>query len=78
MQGLIEFLTSSDPSAEFLRTHCIFKIFPMLNVDGVVMGNYRCGLEGNDLNRRWNKPNKFQHPAIYFAKKYIKGFANER
>jgi murein tripeptide amidase MpaA len=46
------------PEAEFLRTNCIFKIFPMLNADGVILGNYRCGLEGNDLNRRWKKPNK--------------------
>lgn len=58
MQGIIDYLTSQTEEADFLRTHCIFKIFPMLNVDGVVLGNYRCGLEGNDLNRKWIKPNK--------------------
>jgi murein tripeptide amidase MpaA len=58
MQGILEFLTSEHPQAQSLRKLCIFKIFPMLNVDGVVVGNYRCGLEGNDLNRKWAKPNK--------------------
>lgn len=50
----------------------------MLNTDGVVNGNYRCGLEGSDLNRRWKKPNKRLHPTVYYAKKYIKGFSKER
>ena len=50
----------------------------MINPDGVILGNYRCGIEGNDLNRRWNKPNKRLHPTVYFTKKYIKGFAKER
>ena len=30
----------------------------MLNVDGVIIGNYRCSLAGNDLNRRWHNPSK--------------------
>ena len=58
VQGIIDFLTSNSPDAESLRTNCVFKIIPMMNVDGVVLGNYRCGLEGHDPNRRWNKPNK--------------------
>ncbi|CAD8120249.1 unnamed protein product [Paramecium sonneborni] len=78
MQGIIEYLTSNNPQAEYLRQNCIFKIFPMMNSDGVVNGNYRCGLEGSDLNRRWKKPNKYLHPTVYYAKKYIKGFSKER
>jgi len=50
----------------------------MVNADGVVVGNYRSGIEGNDLNRKWHKPNKKIHPTVYFIKKYIKGFAKER
>jgi murein tripeptide amidase MpaA len=50
----------------------------MVNPDGVVLGNYRCGLAGNDLNRRWSKPNKQLHPSVYFIKKYIKAFGKER
>ncbi|CAD8117283.1 unnamed protein product [Paramecium sonneborni] len=78
MQGIIEFLTSNNPQADYLRQNCIFKIFPMMNSDGVVNGNYRCGLEGSDLNRRWKKPNKYLHPSVYYAKKYVKGFSKER
>ncbi|CAK83850.1 unnamed protein product (macronuclear) [Paramecium tetraurelia] len=78
MQGIIDFLTSNNPQADYLRQNCIFKIFPMMNTDGVVNGNYRCGLEGGDLNRRWKKPNKYLHPSVYYAKKYVKGFSKER
>jgi murein tripeptide amidase MpaA len=73
---VIDYLTS--PAGEGLRQNYIFKIFPMLNADGVVVGNYRCGIEGHDLNRRWHKPNKYVHPTIYYIKKYIRGFAKER
>lgn len=76
MQGIIDYLTS--PEAEFLRENCIFKILPMINVDGVILGNYRCGLEGGDLNRHWHRPNKKLHPTVYFAKKYIQGFSKDR
>ena len=50
----------------------------MMNTDGVINGNYRCGLEGSDLNRRWKKPNKYLHPSVYYTKKYIKWFSKER
>ena len=41
LQGLVEFLISSDPCAIKLRKNYIFKIIPMLNPDGVIYGNYR-------------------------------------
>lgn len=44
------------------------KIVPMLNVDGVLTGNYRCNLAGVDLNRMYLDPNKKQHPTILGAK----------
>ena len=31
----------------------IFKIIPMLNPDGVILGNYRTGVAGRDLNRQF-------------------------
>lgn len=36
----------------------IFKIIPMLNPDGVIIGNSRCNLYGYDLNRQWKQNNK--------------------
>lgn len=46
----------------------VFKVIPMLNPDGVVIGNYRCSLAGQDLNRQWKDPAKNLFPEIYFAK----------
>jgi murein tripeptide amidase MpaA len=28
-------------------------IIPIVNPDGVILGNYRCSMEGTDINRRW-------------------------
>ena len=68
MEGILDFLTSDTPEADELRTHFMFKIIPMLNVDGVINGNHRCGLTGEDLNRRWQDPNPQLHPVIYHSK----------
>lgn len=53
MKGVIDFLVSEDDHAKFLRNTFVFKIIPMLNPDGVIVGNYRCSLMGQDLNRQW-------------------------
>lgn len=39
--GIIDFLVSQHPIARVLREHLVFKIAPMLNPDGVYLGNYR-------------------------------------
>lgn len=36
-----------------LRKRIIFKIIPCINPDGVIAGNYRVSMSGNDLNRRY-------------------------
>ena len=51
MQGLMEYITSNEKVAKSLRNSYVFKIVPMLNPDGVIIGNYRCNLAGLDLNR---------------------------
>ncbi len=43
----------------------------MLNVDGVIYGNFRCDLAGNDLNRCWKNPWESLEPQIYHIKKEI-------
>lgn len=45
--GIIDFLVSHHPIAKVLRDHLVFKIAPMLNPDGVYLGNYRYGV-GNE------------------------------
>ena len=73
MHGLIDTLinpkTEDDKGlVKNLKDHFKFYIVPMLNVDGVVNGNYRCSLAACDLNRKWIKPSKTLHPAIYHMK----------
>jgi murein tripeptide amidase MpaA len=77
-QGLIEFLVSDHHDAVAIRRHFIVKIIPMLNPDGVIYGNYRWSLLGFDLNRRWAQPSKVYAPTIFYTKKLISIFKEER
>lgn len=40
----------------------------MLNPDGVIVGNYRCSLFGQDLNRQWIGPSSKHYPENYHTK----------
>jgi hypothetical protein len=71
MLGTLKFLLS--PEANGLRRAYVFKVVPMLNVDGVVVGNYRCSLSGHDLNRRYHNPDPRKHSEIYMLKKVVQG-----
>jgi murein tripeptide amidase MpaA len=51
MQGFLDFITGNSSEAIDLRRKIVFKIIPMINPDGVIAGNYRTSLSGNDLNR---------------------------
>uniref|UniRef100_A0A8C9ZMQ1 Cytosolic carboxypeptidase 1 n=1 Tax=Sander lucioperca TaxID=283035 RepID=A0A8C9ZMQ1_SANLU len=76
MKGTLEFLMSTSPLAASLREAYIFKIIPMLNPDGVVNGNHRCSLSGEDLNRQWQNPNPELHPTIYHTKSLLQYLAH--
>lgn len=76
--GLIEFLVGSHPIAKILRENIIFKIIPMLNPDGVFLGNYRCSLMGFDLNRVWQDPSPWAHPELYAAKSQVLDFNKDQ
>lgn len=52
MDGLMSYL-SSDKADELIQA-VTFKIVPMLNPDGVYVGNYRTGIIGKDFNRCFN------------------------
>ncbi|XP_073321930.1 cytosolic carboxypeptidase 1 [Pagrus major] len=71
MKGTLEFLMGTSPLAVSLREGFIFKIVPMLNPDGVINGNHRCSLSGEDLNRQWQNPNPELHPTIYHTKSLL-------
>uniref|UniRef100_A0A7S4U9J5 Peptidase M14 domain-containing protein n=1 Tax=Guillardia theta TaxID=55529 RepID=A0A7S4U9J5_GUITH len=56
MHGLLDYLTGPSHHAHELRRAFSFFVVPMLNPDGVILGNYRCSLSGHDLNRQWIEP----------------------
>jgi murein tripeptide amidase MpaA len=43
----------------------------MVNVDGVIFGNYRTGSAGRDLNRKFREPCKSLYPGVVAMKQLI-------
>lgn len=78
MKGVLEYLLGPSLDARILRDNFVFKIIPMLNPDGVIVGNYRCSLVGHDLNRQWGEPSRKLHPTIFFAKSMLKHLVADR
>jgi hypothetical protein len=72
MKGVLDFLTGSSKTARILRNTFCFKIVPVLNPDGVMLGNNRCSLSACDLNRQWKRPSRSLHPTIYYTKAMIR------
>jgi predicted deacylase len=72
VQGILDFLVGETETAQELRNKYVFKIVPMLNPDGVILGNYRCSLSGQDLNRQWIGPTSRVFPEIYHTKLMFK------
>uniref|UniRef100_A0A1I7VSC5 Peptidase_M14 domain-containing protein n=1 Tax=Loa loa TaxID=7209 RepID=A0A1I7VSC5_LOALO len=71
MHGIMDFLMSDKEEAVELRDQFVFKLIPMLNVDGVINGSHRCSLAGVDLNRTWDQPSQVLHPVIYHSKAIV-------
>ncbi|XP_047546586.1 cytosolic carboxypeptidase 2 isoform X8 [Lutra lutra] len=78
MKGFLDFILSNSPDAQLLRDIFIFKVVPMLNPDGVIVGNYRCSLAGRDLNRHYKTILKESFPCIWYTRNMIKRLLEER
>ena len=73
MHGFIRFLVGSNQVAKQLRQRVVFKIIPILNVDGVILGNYRASFAGVDMNRMFGEhANKRINPETTLVKKVAK------
>ena len=68
MKHVIRELSSNYEKYDVILNNHIIKLIPMVNPDGVVIGNSRSSLAGVDLNRRWGTPSATMHPEIYFLK----------
>lgn len=69
--GLLQFLVSDHPAAAQLRQRLVFKVVPMLNPDGVFLGNYRCSSAGVDLNRQWAAPEQWLAPEVCATRRVL-------
>ncbi|XP_056657735.1 cytosolic carboxypeptidase 2 isoform X1 [Monodelphis domestica] len=78
MKGFLDFILGDSPDAHLLRDIFIFKVVPMLNPDGVIVGNYRCSLAGRDLNRHYKTILKESFPCIWYTRNMIKRVLEER
>lgn len=71
MQGFLDFLLSAHPDARLLRQLFVFKVVPMLNPDGVVVGNSRCSLAGSDPNRAYGTALRASFPGVWHLRDTI-------
>lgn len=80
VHGLVDFLLSDQEEAKYLRENYVVKIIPMLNPDGVIVGNHRCNYKGFDLNRQWKIDLDLQQyiPEIVITKGMIKATLESR
>ncbi|XP_022820628.1 cytosolic carboxypeptidase 6-like [Spodoptera litura] len=77
-QGFLDYLLGSSEKAVALRNNIILEVIPMLNPDGVFLGNQRSDLLGGDLNRCWNRATSFAHPALVAVNDLLKKLASEK
>ena len=71
MKYLLQELVMKAENYDSILSNYVVKLVPMVNPDGVTIGNSRASLVGLDLNRRWAEPNASIHPEIYFLKRVI-------
>lgn len=74
---MLDFLTSDSSAARELREKFIFKLVPMLNPDGVIVGNNRCSLTGRDLNRQYRTVIRETYPSIWYTKLMVRRLLEE-
>ena len=70
LEGMLSFLLDNNDH-ETLKKSFVYYFIPIINVDGVLYGNYRTNLSGNDLNRVWKLPRKDFHAEVNYIKKFL-------
>ncbi|KAM9278192.1 cytosolic carboxypeptidase 2 [Morus bassanus] len=78
MRGFLDFLLSAHADAQLLRRLFVFKVVPMLNPDGVVVGNSRCSLAGRDLNRAYGTALRGSFPGVWHLRAMVERMLAER
>ncbi|XP_045351698.1 cytosolic carboxypeptidase 3 isoform X9 [Leopardus geoffroyi] len=78
MKGFLDYILGDSSDAQLLRDTFIFKVVPMLNPDGVIVGNYRCSLAGQDLNRNYTSVLKESFPSVWYTRNMIRRLMEKR
>ena len=68
-------LDKNDEDSKLLRKSFVFKIFPMINPDGVFHGHMRKDRFLQNLNRFYKKPNPQRQPTCYALKNIVEYFS---
>lgn len=72
LDAMIEYLVSDDPTAAGMRAAFVWHLVPMVNPDGVFLGNSRANAVGEDPNRDWH-PNNGDSPEIVAVRDHLIG-----
>ncbi|XP_021270827.1 cytosolic carboxypeptidase 3 isoform X3 [Numida meleagris] len=78
MKGILDYILGNSGKAQQLRDAFVFKVVPMLNPDGVIVGNHRCSLTGHDLNRKYKSKVKKCYPSIWYTRNMIRRVMEKR
>ncbi|XP_060052597.1 cytosolic carboxypeptidase 3 isoform X2 [Erinaceus europaeus] len=78
MKGFLDYILGDSSDAQLLRDTFVFKVVPMLNPDGVIVGNYRCSLAGRDLNRNYTSLLKESFPSVWYTRNMIRRLMEKR
>uniref|UniRef100_A0A8C5V1W5 AGBL carboxypeptidase 3 n=1 Tax=Microcebus murinus TaxID=30608 RepID=A0A8C5V1W5_MICMU len=78
MKGFLDYILGDSRDAQLLRDTFVFKVVPMLNPDGVIVGNYRCSLAGRDLNRTYTSLLKESFPSVWYTRNMIRRLMEKR
>jgi hypothetical protein len=70
-EGLMRFVSSTDPAARQIRKDTIVKVLPLCDPDGVFHGTVRFNHYGYDLNRNWDVIDPVKMPEITAERKAI-------
>jgi len=74
---IISYLLGNSQIAKGLRQRVIFHIIPMINPDGVILGNHRWSFLGRDINRSFEHPNSKLEPEPYQIRQHFKNIQKD-
>ena len=77
MRGVLHHLTGDSQAAHLLRKTLVFKLVPMINPDGVIVGNTRCNLAAADLNRQYKDCVREAFPTVHAVRELVAGLVRE-